>query len=59
MKKKITKTMVAALLKDGRTHVKGLYSRKKDKNFDADIVMEDTGTFVNLNLDFPDNNSNN
>lgn len=55
MKKKVTKTMVAALLKDGRTHVKGLYSQKKDKLFDADIVMEDTGKFVNLNLDFPNN----
>ena len=59
MNKKVTKTMVAALLKDGRTHVKGLYSKKKDKNFDADIVMEDTGTFVNLNLDFPDNSKTN
>ena len=59
MKKKVTKTMVSALLKDGRTHVKGLYSKKKDKNFDADIVMADTGTFVNLNLDFPDNNKTN
>lgn len=59
MKKKVTKNMVAGLLKDGRIHVKGLYSKKKDKNFDADIVMEDTGTFVNINLDFPDNNKTN
>jgi len=57
MKKKVTKTMVAALLKNGRTHVKGLYSQKKDKTFDADIVLEDTGKFINLKLDFPDNNN--
>ena len=26
-------------LKKGRTHVKGLYSRKKDIKFDADLVL--------------------
>lgn len=57
MKKKVTKAMVAALLKNGRTHVKGLYSQKKDKTFDADIVLEDTGKFINFKLDFPDNNN--
>ena len=57
MKKKVTKTLVAGLLDRGRVHVKGLYSQKKDKTFDADIVMEDTGKFINLNLDFPDNNN--
>ena len=57
MKKKVTKTLVAGLLDKGRVHVKGLYSQKKDKTFDADIVMEDTGKFINLKLDFPDNNN--
>ncbi len=57
MKKKVTKTLVAGLLSKGRVHVTGLYSQKKDKNFDADIVMEDTGKFINLKLDFPDNNN--
>ena len=57
MKKKVTKTMVASLLDKGRVHVKGLYSQKKDKLFDADIVLEDTGKFINLNLDFSNKNN--
>lgn len=57
MKKKVTKTMVACLLDKGRVHVKGLYSQKKDKLFDADIVLEDTGKFINLNLDFSNKNN--
>ncbi len=52
MKKKINKKMAIALLKDGRVHVTGLYSRKKGRNFDADLVLEDTGTYVNYSLDF-------
>lgn len=52
MKKKINKKMAIALLKDGRVHVTGLYSRKKGRNFDADLVMEGTGTYVNYSLDF-------
>lgn len=57
MKKKVTKTMVSSLLDKGHVHVKGLYSAKKDKNFDADIVLEDTGKFINLNLDFSNKNN--
>ena len=57
MKKKVTKTMVSGLLDKGRVHVKGLYSQKKDKLFDADIVLEDTGKFINLNLDFSNKNN--
>ena len=52
MKKKLNKKMAIALLKDGRVHVTGLYSQKKGRNFDADLVMEDTGTYVNYSLDF-------
>ena len=52
MKKKVDLRMAKNLLETGRTHVKGLYSRKKDKRFDADLVLEDTGKYVNLNLDF-------
>ena len=52
MKKKLNKKMVIALLKDGRVHVTGLYSQKQGRNFDADLVMEDTGTYVNYSLDF-------
>lgn len=54
MKKKVDAKMAKELLETGRTHVKGLYSSKKNKRFDADLVMDDTGTRVNLNLDFTD-----
>ena len=52
MRKKLTKKMAVALLKDGRVHVSGFYSERKGRNFDADLVMEDTGERVNYSLDF-------
>ena len=52
MKKKITKKMAECLLKDGRVFVKGLYSQKTGKTFDAVLLMEDTGEYVNFKLDF-------
>ena len=53
MKKKVTAKMAKALLSDGRVHVTGLYSVKKDKTFDADLLLDDTGEYVNFKLDFP------
>ena len=44
--------IVAALLKDGRAHVTGLYSEKSGKTYDATVVLEDTGQYVNFKLDF-------
>ena len=41
-----------ALLKDGRAHVTGLYSEKSGKTYDATVVMEDTGQYVNFKLEF-------
>ncbi len=52
MKKKVTKSMAASLLKDGKVFVKGLYSQKKDKEFDAYLVLDDTGEYVNFKLEF-------
>ena len=43
---------MAALLKDGRAHVTGLYSEKSGKTYDATVVLEDTGQYVNFKLDF-------
>ena len=43
---------MAALLKDGRAHVTGLYSEKTGKTYDAAVVLEDTGQYVNFKLDF-------
>ena len=50
--KQPTKAIVSALLKDGRAHVAGLYSEKSGKTYDATVVLEDTGQYVNFKLDF-------
>lgn len=53
-RKELTKQVAAALLKDGRVKMTGLYSEKKGGTYDATIVMEDTGDrFVNFKLEFP------
>lgn len=53
-RKELTKKVVAALLKDGRVKMTGLYSEKKGGTYDATIVMEDTGDrYVNFRLEFP------
>lgn len=56
-RKELTRTVAAALLKDGRVGMSGLYSEKKGILYDATIVMEDTGgKFVNFKLEFPAKN---
>lgn len=52
MRKKMDKTMAAELLKEGKTFVKDLYSAKKDKYFDAILVMSIADRRVNFSLDF-------
>ena len=52
-KKSITKTVAAALLKEGRVFISGLYSEKTGKTYDAVVIMEDTGDkYVNFKLEF-------
>ena len=51
-RKQPTKAIVAVLLKDGRARVTGLYSEKSGKTYDATVVLEDTGQYVNFKLDF-------
>lgn len=52
-RKELTTAMVSALLKDGRVQVKGLYSQKTGKTYDAVVVMDDTGEqYVNFKLQF-------
>ena len=54
-KKELTKAVATELLKSGKAKVKGLYSEKKDKTYDAVILLADTGgKYVNYRLDFPD-----
>lgn len=52
-KKKITKTIAKSLLKNGKAHVKGLYSANKNKTYDADVIMDITDEkYVNFKLNF-------
>ncbi|CAM2078043.1 MAG: DNA topoisomerase [uncultured Clostridium sp.] len=51
-KKEINKSIAKKLLKYGKVEVKGLYSVKKDKKYDAIVVMEDTGKYINFKLEF-------
>ena len=52
-RKELTKKTAAALLKDGKVKMTGLYSEKKGIMYDATIVMEDTGgKYVNFRLEF-------
>mgnify|MGYP002417039068 FL=1 len=48
----LTKVQAAELLKSGRVFVKGLYSEKTGKLYDAWIVLDDNGEFVRYRLEF-------
>ena len=48
----LTKTQAAELLKSGRVFVKGLYSEKTGKLYDAWVVLDDNGEFVRYRLEF-------
>lgn len=54
-KKTITKPIAAALLAEGRVFMKGLYSEKTGKTYDATVVLEDTGQYANFKLEFDKN----
>ena len=51
-KKKLTKAMAVALLSKGKIKVKNLFSEKKNANYDATVILKDTGTWVNYQLEF-------
>lgn len=48
----LTKKMVAILLKDGKIPVKGIFSEKTGKTYDATLVMSDDGEKTIYSLDF-------
>lgn len=55
-KKELTKKMAADLLKKGCVNVKGMYSEKKDKTYDATVILDDTGDkYINFKLEFEKN----
>ena len=49
----LTAAIVTALLNSGRVEVKGLYSEKSNKKYDAVVILDDKGDgFVNLKMEF-------
>ena len=48
----LTKKMAATLLKNGRIPVKGIFSEKTGKSYDATLVMVDDGAKTMYSLDF-------
>jgi DNA topoisomerase-3 len=53
MRKNLTAQMAEELLNEGRTYIKGLYSKKKDKTFDAYLLMEISDGRPYFSLEFP------
>ena len=51
-KKTPTKAIVAALLKDGRTQISGLWSEKTGKTYPATVALTDDGTRASFRLEF-------
>lgn len=51
-KKAFTPKIAAALLKNGKAKVKGLYSEKTGKTYDATVLLSDTGgKYVNYRVE--------
>ena len=48
----LTKAQAAELLKDGRIFMKGMYSEKTGKTYDAWVVLDDNGEFVRYRVEF-------
>ena len=51
-KKTLTKSVVASLLKGGKVRLKGCWSEKTGKTYDATVVLEDNGERANYKLVF-------
>ncbi|MDL2287416.1 DNA topoisomerase 3 [Eubacteriales bacterium OttesenSCG-928-G02] len=52
-KKSLTADIVTALLKDGRVDLKGLYSEKSGKKYDAAVILDDKSDgYVNFKMEF-------
>lgn len=51
-KKALTKSLAAALLKNGRAPLKGCYSEKTGKSYDAVVLLEDDGQRTGYKLVF-------
>ena len=53
MEKNLDKKMARELLDKACTHVKGLYSKKKDMTFDADLLLTLEDGKPRFHLEFP------
>ena len=51
-KKQLTKSVAAALIKDGRVKLTGCWSEKTGKTYDATVLLDDEGQRVNFRLEF-------
>jgi DNA topoisomerase-3 len=52
-RKPLTADIVAALLKDGKVKLTGLYSEKTGKTYDATVILKDTGgKFIDYEMEF-------
>jgi len=51
-RKPLTKEIAAALLKNGKVKLDGLYSEKKDKTYSATVILDDNGRYTNFKLEF-------
>lgn len=63
MKCSMTKKLATELLKNGRSHMKNLYSARTGKMFDADLVLTETvdkngSRIASFQLEFPNSKSN-
>ena len=47
----LTKAQAAGMLKDGRVFIKGMYSEKTGKTYDAWVVLDDNGEFVRYRVE--------
>lgn len=54
-KKKLTKQIVSEMLKSGMVLVEGMTSPKTGKKYDANIILKDTGKYVNFEMEFINN----
>lgn len=51
-KKELTKAVASALLKNGRVTLKGCWSERTGKTYDATIILEDDGERTNYKMEF-------
>ena len=51
-KKSLTKSIAAALLKDGQARLTGCFSEKTGRTYDAAVILEDDGAQTNYRLEF-------